>query len=276
MTDPHYYDFNKPGVRRHPPKYGDPELKKQTSANMAIYRATQELCKNELSCLCIPSSETYYHDGSASDLPEIDYNTRYEVIDIDTLEATRKLVEAGFNPLVLNMANGDAPCGGDVSGNSQEEELFRRTSAHLSLSRSYYPLDPRECLYSPEVFILREVDNSIIPSSKERTRFAMISVAAINSPMLNHQSRAYARDADYQLMRDKIETIFQVGILHGHDSLVLGALGCGAFKNPPGQVAAIFHQMCESYGRFFKRICFSILVVDNKKENIEVFKTVLL
>ena len=34
--------------------------------------------------------------------------------------------------------------------------------------------------------------------------------------------------------------MFILGLLNGHDSLVLGAFGCGAYGNPPYVVASIY------------------------------------
>ncbi|CAF1531382.1 unnamed protein product [Adineta ricciae] len=59
--------------------------------------------------------------------------------------------------------------------------------------------------------------------------------------------------------RKKIENIFAVAFQHKHDSLVLSALGCGAFKNPPGHVAELFRSVIEQYAGFFRRITFAIL-----------------
>ena len=45
--------------------------------------------------------------------------------------------------------------------------------------------------------------------------------------------------------RYKIRTILHIGLKHGHDYLVLGALGCGAYGNPPADVARLFHEVIE-------------------------------
>ena len=42
-----------------------------------------------------------------------------------------------------------------------------------------------------------------------------------------------------------MRTIFRIGLLHHHDSLVLGAFGCGAFRNPPAHIARLFHEVME-------------------------------
>ena len=60
---------------------------------------------------------------------------------------------------------------------------------------------------------------------------------------------------------DKMRTIFRIGALHGHDSLVLSAMGCGAFANPPAHIAKLFHQVIdeEEFQNAFRLIDFAIL-----------------
>jgi len=46
----------------------------------------------------------------------------------------------------------------------------------------------------------------------------------------------------------------------GHDSLVLGAYGCGAFHNPPGDMARIFREVFEEpeFKGAFRHVSFAI------------------
>ena len=66
-------------------------------------------------------------------------------------------------------------------------------------------------------------------------------------------------EADITL--DKMRTIFRIGLLQGHDSLVLSAMGCGAFANPPAHIARLFHQVMEEdeFKDKFPLIDFAIL-----------------
>lgn len=42
-------------------------------------------------------------------------------------------------------------------------------------------------------------------------------------------------------VKNKIRIISHIGWVHGDDSLVLGALDYGTFKNPPVHIAKLFH-----------------------------------
>ena len=61
--------------------------------------------------------------------------------------------------------------------------------------------------------------------------------------------------------KNKMRTILRIGLRHGHDSLVLGALGCGAFCNPPSHIARLFHEVFEEpeFKNKYRLISFAIL-----------------
>lgn len=58
-----------------------------------------------------------------------------------------------------------------------------------------------------------------------------------------------------------MRTIFRIALANNNDSLVLGAMGCGAFRNPPAHVARIFHEVMDEaeFKNRFKKIVFAIL-----------------
>jgi uncharacterized protein (TIGR02452 family) len=61
-------------------------------------------------------------------------------------------------------------------------------------------------------------------------------------------------------------------------TLILGAFGCGGYKNDPHKVALLFSDACKKYSHYFDHICFAIY--DGKKRkpepyrNYEIFKSV--
>ncbi len=63
-----------------------------------------------------------------------EYDTKFIVIQGDTLEVIELIVKAGLNPAALNMTNSYVPGGGVIGGaGAQEENIFRRTNLFLSL-----------------------------------------------------------------------------------------------------------------------------------------------
>mgnify|MGYP000199309063 CR=1 FL=1 len=56
---------------------------------------------------------------------------------------------------------------------------------------------------------------------------------------------------------------------HGHDSLVLGALGCGAFCNPPRHIARLFHEVMEEpeFLNKYRYLVFAIIDDHNSRKS---------
>ena len=63
-----------------------------------------------------------------------------------------------------------------------------------------------------------------------------------------------------ELFKDRIKNIFEAAIDNDVEVIILGAFGCGAFKNPTEVVAKAFHEMIEenNYGNYFEKIVFAI------------------
>jgi uncharacterized protein (TIGR02452 family) len=76
----------------------------------------------------------------------------------------------------------------------------------------------------------------------------------------------------------RIRTVLDAALAHGHTCLVLGAFGCGAFGNPPEDVAAAFARVARSpeFRGSFALLAFAI--VDPKATdagNLATFRDVL-
>lgn len=201
--------------------------------------------------------------------------TIVEVRNIDCLYAGAELKTQGYNPAVLNMASRRNPGGGVVTGaGAQEETLFRRTNLFRSLyqfapyaeqygikrSHQQYPLDRNfGGIYTPDAIYFRESEQKGYALLEKPICLSFITVAGINRPDLT----ADGKIADHHVgpIKNKIRTIFRMGLVHGHDSLVLGALGCGAFRNPPRHVARLFHEVMDEpeFKNRYRLIVFAIL-----------------
>lgn len=202
-----------------------------------------------------------------------DVPAKCEVVRGDCLKAAIALkTESGLNPAVLNMASSRRPGGGYKTGAAaQEENIFRRTNYFLSLEdprridrqRQWrYPLDSLCGIYSPSVSVFRGPEDEGYPFLDQPVRLDFIAVPAIVRPRL-HVLRDGAQrlgQADADLMRQKIALILDIALAHKHESVVLGAFGCGAFGNPPDHVALLFREVLSTdvYRCRFKHVCFAI------------------
>lgn len=97
------------------------------------------------------------------------------------------------------------------------------------------------------------------------------------TPHGNHQRLIFARPEDRDLTKDKMRLCLRVAASKGHRLLVLGALGCGAFRNPPREVANCWLEVFaeqEFQGGWWDQVWFA--VYDAKNEgNFELFDEVL-
>ena len=212
----------------------------------------------------------------------------FDVLNQDCILVTRDLVEQGYNPALLNMASLYHPGGGVLQGSSaQEEDLCRRSTLAISLYQfslpggrygdladmvgvkrraERYPMDNTYGgIYSPGITFFRATKDEGYALLDNPFQAAVISVASLNyNPKHGHNSldeNGNIPEADKPVLKEKIRTILRIGILKGHDSLVLGALGCGAFCTPPAQMARLFHQVLdeEEFRGRFSKIVFAII-----------------
>ena len=59
----------------------------------------------------------------------------------------------------------------------------------------------------------------------------------------------------------KIKTMFDLAIANNNDAIVLGAFGCGAYHNPPSEIAKLFKEVIDNdgYKNKFSKIVFAII-----------------
>eukprot|EP00802_Teleaulax_amphioxeia_P011707 Tamp_11741.p1 GENE.Tamp_11741~~Tamp_11741.p1 ORF type:complete len:327 (-),score=60.25 Tamp_11741:904-1794(-) len=194
------------------------------------------------------------------EMPQVDRSSTPEeccppmvrVVQGDCLEQARLMLDAGARRVaVLNMANPRTPGGGWRQGcGAQEENIHRRTALFRSLAEAgkHYPIPADGVLYSPSVSVFRG------PESEGYAFHAPFEVAIISCPA--DASPTLVRGADGALRLDersaerlkrKVFAILEVADAHGQEGLVLSALGCGAFHNPPDHVALLFREGFSQY-----------------------------
>ncbi len=273
-----------------------------------IYAETLKVCMcgyycvggNEITlsdtAIMMEGSCLYQDLGATSVLSVVD-KTEITVIQSDSLTAGKGLLDEGLNPIVLNFANRQTPGGGVLRGSgAQEENIFRRSNLAFSLYQYHshaeiigikqraerYPLDRNTGgVYSPHVCVFRGGESEGYPLLPQPYALAIVTVAALNRPKLKDQEHLDDKLVIPTLR--KMRTIFRIALKHGHDSIVLGAWGCGAFANPPRHIAELFREVLyeDEFVNRFKKVVFAILdrkyvdVFGQKRGNYGVFKDVL-
>lgn len=227
------------------------------------------------------NTKFYHSPCPVHHVPTIHGKTIVKIENIDCLLAAEKLLNDGYHPAVLNMASRQNPGGGVQTGaGAQEENLFRRSNLFQSLfqfvpyaekygvrkSRFQYPLDRNYGgIYTPDAIVFRGTEQMGYPLLDNPFQMSFIAVAGINRPTLTSPEQIIPELIEP--VKNKMRTIFRIGLLHHHDSLVLGALGCGAFRNPPSHIAKLFHEVMEEpeFKNKYKLLLFAILDDHNAK-----------
>ena len=206
-------------------------------------------------------------------------STEVRVENKDCVLAAKQLIDKGYNPAMLNLADLYTPGGlVEYGSGAQEENLCRRSNLILSLYQfsrgrigqypdlglqpreDQYPMDERYGgVYSGIVTFFRGPESEGSQLEEKPYNIPVISVAALSGPRIGPDGMMYKEEAEITL--DKMRTIFRIGLMQGHDSLVLSAMGCGAFANPPAHIAKLFHQVMEEdeFRDRFRLIDFAIL-----------------
>ncbi|KAI4249435.1 MAG: hypothetical protein L6R42_008989 [Xanthoria sp. 1 TBL-2021] len=207
---------------------------------------------------------------------------KIRVINMDTLDIACKLnnlttstVTDPTSPppiLILNMANAHWAGGGWMKGAlAQEEALCYRTSLYFTLKHRFYPMADKAAIYSPTVVVIRDSlakQHGLLDLSKtdDLPVVSVVSMAALRDPSIQQRvsdgQETYADPADRELMRAKIRMVLRVAAAKGHRQLVLGALGCGAFGNPRGEVVSLWKEVFlepEFGGGWWKDVVFAVL-----------------
>ena len=234
----------------------------------------------------IQTTTKYKWNGVISPSTKVD-SSKVSVLNCDTLDVARDMIRRGLRPPVLNLADNCFPGGHvDAGSGAQEESLFRCTDLCTTLNlktlpRGTYPLMDTQVLLTRNVSILKEPESRMWKRLEPRVLVDVISCPGIRNPPCGPEGRL---SADLiELLVKKIETIFQVALANGNDAVVLGALGCGAWRSPSQHVAEIMHFVSRNWKSAFAEISYAVLsgkdagyiTNDRKKgpDNHEVFSS---
>ena len=196
-----------------------------------------------------------------------------------------ELRQDGARPmLVLNLANPVNPGGGIRRGaRAQEEDLCRCSSLLLSLeseaASAYYEynrsldtwLGSDAVMIHPQVEIIRDGRGRLLPAP------AVVAVLTCAAPMLRGGPGSLSREGltqpEYEeLMYRRISGMLQVAAKLGYRYLVLGAFGCGAFRNDAAVVSDLFHRALVECGpAAFRRVDFAVLDRTPEQYNYQQF-----
>jgi uncharacterized protein (TIGR02452 family) len=209
------------------------------------------------------------------------FATKITVANESTLAAAHQLVQqyGADRVCALNFASAKNPGGGFLNGSqAQEESLARATALYpcLLTQRAYYDANRHSSsalytdhmIYSPQVPVFRDDDDEVL---EEPWEVSIVTAPAPNAGAIsrNHPHRA---DEIESTFRRRIEQLLSIATVNEQTALVLGAWGCGVFRNDPAMVASLFAEFLLNGGPFasaFEQISFAVL--DRQGETLAAF-----
>lgn len=199
--------------------------------------------------------------------------TNYKVVNDTTLNVVRKMLEAGHEKILcLNFASAKNPGGGFLNGSSaQEESIARATGLYPCLlnAEEYYTTNRNTpsgiytdyMIYSPEVPIIKNEDGECLENF---CTVSIITAPAVNAGVLREREPQLVPQIEV-VMKRRIEKVLRIAIEYGHKNLVLGAWGCGVFRNSPEEVSRYFKEVIDGkFDNVFDNIFFGIYSNEEK------------
>ncbi|MGW5556552.1 TIGR02452 family protein [Micromonospora sp. NPDC003944] len=177
-----------------------------------------------------------------------------EVTDESTLQAAHRLGPAAA---CLVFASAKNPGGGFLGGAEAQEESIARASALyacLLAAPDFYAFHRGQqdlrysdrVIFSPDVPVFRD-DRGNLLEQPYTTSF--LTAAAPNLGAIMQNQPTHAADVP-AVLAHRARRVLEVAAAHGRRTVVLGAWGCGVFRNDPAVVADAFAEALRVVDRF--------------------------
>ena len=243
-----------------------------SAAIAACRRDTREFSPESLQTLCRLLRE---QPGTST--------LRVEVVNETTLQGIAALAtdHGSASVAALNFASAKNPGGGFLGGAQAQEESLARSSALYASQRevpAFYERHRRSpsllysdaMILSPDCPVFRDDDGRLLPRPQ---RVSFITAAAPNAGAIREQ-RPREIDAIESTLKHRAACVLALAAQHGYRNLVLGAWGCGVFRNDPGVVAGTFAGLFADakWSTRFDRVRFSVYDASATKATFRAFR----
>jgi uncharacterized protein (TIGR02452 family) len=211
--------------------------------------------------------------------------TRLEVTPETTLEAARRRSSEGTDVVsCLNFASAKNPGGGFLGGAQAQEESLARSSglyATLVSKPRFYEFHRAQhdllysdhMIHSPRVPVFRDDAGDLLetPYLADFVTSPAPNAGAIAS------NQAHSLPLVPDALRARAGRVLALALETGAKRLVLGAWGCGVFRNDPETVARAFAHWLTGNGvyvRAFEQVTFAVYDRSRDAATLEAFRRV--
>lgn len=247
-------------------------LEKVTTAEIAKKHTTDMTMKYlNLINKCVKDSTIYPIDEPITIGNEGAIPATFELVNIDSVSAIFEFAESNKKMAVLNFASFKEPGGLFLEGSTAQEEALCHESFLYNVlrnfQRNYYDINQQHlnrglykntALYSPNVFFFRN-GNTVSCD--------VITCAAPNRNVAIKYTHVPIEENN-QVLYDRISYIRDIALHQNVDTLILGAFGCGVFKQNATLVATYIKKIFENTGMHV------VLAVPGDNYNYKCFKEI--
>ena len=193
-----------------------------------------------------------------------------------TFEAARRY--AGQKITVLNFANNHNVGGSPWTAGAQEESLCRCSTLYPCLEYmkpKFHDVHKRQfaqgeidrwgnddLIHTPGVVVFKSDESA--PRMLPKNEWFAVDVVTGAAPQLSFDE-TFDEERLFRVLSSRIEKILRVAKKEAAEVLILGAFGCGAFRNPPRLVATAFKSLLEKYR--FETVEFAVFTREDTPDN---------
>jgi uncharacterized protein (TIGR02452 family) len=214
---------------------------------------------------------------------KLNYETNTQIWNCSTIKAIEKSNKE-LKTAVLNFASAKNPGGGFLGGASAQEESLARSSslyASQTKNREMYEYNRSQSTFLYSDYMIYSPETLFWFDDNRYTFETPFIVDVITSPapnkgaMLQHNRKDEIAQIE-TVFKSRIEKVLALAVVNEVESIILGAWGCGVFRNESSEVAKYFKEVIESnFKNSFKEITYAIYDSSEKKANYLAFEEAL-
>lgn len=177
---------------------------------------------------------------------------------------------------LLNFASFKNPGGGFLGGSMAQEEALCHASFLCNVLENfmdYYEENRKDlnrgmyqdrAIYSPDIRFFQNGESVTVD---------VITCASPNYSV-GLRTGVFSKEENTEALKERIKLVLEIAVANKIETLILGAFGCGVFKQDAQEVASIFKKWLQEYD-CFKKVVFAVPTMNTvSKKNHEAFQQV--
>lgn len=176
--------------------------------------------------------------------------------DRTTLQNFQEVYEPNTKIGVLNFSDFQKPCGKFLDGEyAQEEYLCHHTTLSPILFKHPHFYTENRLNLNRGLYFNRAIYSDIVSVLNTPYKVSIVTCASPNKRYMLRSGKV-TQEENLNTIYSRIEFILDIFTENNCDVLILGAYGCGVFKQEPTEVAQAFKDLLQQYN--FKKVYFRI------------------